>query len=160
MFEALGATVEGRCAVEFRALGLDVFGSGGVNAEVPDIQIEFVAGEDFDERVFAELEWSDGSELEPLIAWQRLSFHLDDVGLRFASSELKDAKAIDDASVIADIDALDDIAAVGISGAGSSAAGAGGSVSIDGESSASFSCKLIVADTDIEDGILDMELDV
>jgi len=83
-----------------------------MHAEVPHIQIEFVAGEHFDQSIFAELEWRDRSEFEPLAAGQWFGFHFDHIGLR-ADTELRDAEAIDDAFVIADIDALDDVTVAG-----------------------------------------------
>src|SRR5215472_18294606 len=86
----------------------------GVNAKVPDVEVNGVGTEDLDERVFAEVERPKRRELHPVAAGQSLCLHFNDVALRSATAKQADAKAVDLSQVPPHVDALDHIRTVGV----------------------------------------------
>ena len=96
-------------------LGLDdvaIFRGDGVDAEVPDTEVDFLIGDDLHESVLTEAEGLAGGDLHPVIAGEKLRGGFDDVLLALNAAEESDTEAGDDARVGADIGADDDVAAI------------------------------------------------
>ena len=84
-----------------------------MDAKVPDAQIDLVVGEDFDQGVLAHEERLGGDDLAPVAAGEQGGVGLDEVLLTLAGAERADVEAGDDAGILADIDADDDVGGIG-----------------------------------------------
>jgi hypothetical protein len=151
---------EGVGAFRLRLEGVFVFGGYGVDAEVPDAEVDVTVGEDLHESVLAEAEGFAGGNFHPVAAGKQLGGGFDNVRLGAAAADEADFEAIDDSSADTDVGVEDNVAAVGCAsgrGVGSEAAG---TVSIDGDGSAAGGRRVCVADAHINDGVVDVELGV
>src|SRR5229473_5506967 len=155
-----GAVALERCAVSgFRLDDVAVFGRNGVDAEVPDAEVDGFVGDDLHESELAEVEGFFGGDFEPVPAGEEFGRGFDDVLLAFPCAEQGDAEAVDDAGAFADVGADDDVTAGGGAASGVVLNAAGGAVSVDGEGGAGGVAYALVADADVEDGVFDVELD-
>jgi hypothetical protein len=77
--------------------GFDVLFGYGVDAEVPDVEVDLVVAEDFDQGVFAEVEGLGGGELHPVATGEVFLAGFDDVGLLAVGVDSADTEAVDDA---------------------------------------------------------------
>lgn len=152
------AAVEAEGAFGLWLDGVAVFGCDRVDAEVPYAEVDFAIAEDFDEGVLAEGEGLAGGEFEPVASGEGLGGGFDEIFLALRGAELRKGEAGDDPGVGANVDADDDVAA----GGGASGAGRGGAAGraagVDGEGAAPAR-GWFVADANIKDGVLDVELD-
>ena len=77
------------CGGALAGLGLDgvaILGGDGVDAEVPDAEVDVAVGEDLHEGVFAEVEEFAGGDLHPVAAGEKFGFDFGDVGLGAAAA--------------------------------------------------------------------------
>src|ERR1700722_9625801 len=96
-------------------VGLDdvaVLGGDGVDAEVPDSQVDGLVGDDLHEGELTEVQGLVGGDLEPVAAGEELGRGLDDVLLALAAAEEVDAEAGEVAGVSADVGTDEDVLAV------------------------------------------------
>jgi hypothetical protein len=106
-------------ALERRAvagLGLDdvaVFRGDGVDAEVPDAEVDGFVGDNLHERELAEVEGFFGGDLEPVAAGEEFGGGFDDVLLALSGAEQRNAEAVDDPGAFADVGPDDDVTAGG-----------------------------------------------
>src|ERR1700733_14492811 len=143
-------------------VGLDdvaVLGGDGVDAEVQASQVDGIVGDDLHEGELTEVQGFLGGDLEPVAAGEELGGGFDDVLLALAGAEKADAEAGDDACAGADVGANDDVSALVRAAGGVVLGVAGGSVCVDDEGPAGGFANDLVADAQIEDRVLDVELD-
>ena len=128
-----------------------------MHTEGPHIQIDFVVVEHLHKRILAEVQRSDGSELHPVAARQRLLLHLDHIGLLAPATQQTYPQAVHHANILPHIQPLDDVVADGRTARGRIPAG--GAVGIHDHRPAAL-LAVVGSDPHIEDRIGDVELDV
>ena len=116
-----------------RLEGVGILASDGVDAEVPDGEIDGFVGEDFQEGEFAELQVLIWSDLHPVATGEDFGFGLDEIDLVASGAEETDLEAIDDAGAGSDVGAKDDVGAGGCAAVGGVRRAIAGAVGVDGE---------------------------
>ena len=92
--------------------GLDdvaIFGGDGVDAEVPDAEVDGFVGDDFHEGELAEVEGLSGGDFEPVAAGKEFGRGFYDVLLMPAAAKEANAEAGDDAGSGSDVGTDDDV---------------------------------------------------
>src|ERR1700761_493308 len=88
--------LEGGAATRFGLDDVAVFRGDGVDAEVPDAEVNGFVRDDLHESELAEVEGFSGGDFEPMTAGEEFGGGFDDVLLMLVAAEQTDAEAGDD----------------------------------------------------------------
>ena len=110
-----------------------VFGGYGVDAEVPDAEVDLFIGDDFHKGELAKVERGAEGYLHPVTSREELGGGFDDFVAAVWASEVADFEAGYVADAGADVSTDDDVTAVGGASGGGSGGLAGCSVGVDDE---------------------------